>query len=298
MLSLILSFIFQPELPDLGLTVTAALPTYLRTLVTSDVDILIWEEVGYFSEYIFKEYHCLLFSYTKNILRNAPLLPYFIWSSCTSQLRVCCKSCLHMTRKVDFRDDLDALCSSIGNNLSDLVLSVPHSFTVWCSVISLAVVDMTNECLFSDRTYLSEFRIFLDLHSPSLVVSEVPVKSVELVYLHDIEIFLYLVDAEEMSCFVKVKTAICKTRSICDLYTWKFPFLSGSFSLSEDLDRKHLLDGLDSIVETFELRSLDYCSILAYRKCVCFCRDGFIKDEHETGFCRSFSYIASLSAHE
>ena len=45
-----------------------------------------------------------------------------------------------MSRKVDFRNDRDAFCCRIGNDLADLILSVPHALTVRYAVSRVEVL--------------------------------------------------------------------------------------------------------------------------------------------------------------
>ena len=175
------------------------LPAYLRTLITADVYILGREELADLCEDILEELHCLLLSYAENVVSNAPLAPYVVWAASTSELRVCCKCCKHVSRKIDLRNDCDALAGSIVKNLPYLVLCEVASLSVWSSVINLAFEKMAYECLLSHGSNLCEAWIFLDLESPSLVVCNVPVESVELVYFHDVEIPFHLIHVKEVT---------------------------------------------------------------------------------------------------
>ena len=58
---------------------------------------------------------------------------------------------------------------------------------------------MTNDSLLANRTDFCEFRILLNLYSPTLIISKMPMKSVEFVDLHNVEISLDGIYAEEMS---------------------------------------------------------------------------------------------------
>ena len=109
MFSLEFVVILKSELFDLCLAMRAGFPTYLRALVSSDVDILGREEVAYLCKDVLEEEHCLLASYAKHIVSDAPASPYIVWTTCTSVLRICCKSCEHMSWKVDLRNHSDAL---------------------------------------------------------------------------------------------------------------------------------------------------------------------------------------------
>ena len=157
-----------------------------------------------------------------------------------------------MAGKIDFRYYGDALCCCISNYLADLVLRVPHAFAVRCMVVVLAGVDMTDDGLLSDRADFCQFRVLLDLDSPALVVGEMPVECIELMYLHDVDISLYCVHAEEMSCLIEVETAVSEAWGIVYRRAWHGPVCLRNCSLAEYLCRKHLLHGLDRVDHTVE----------------------------------------------
>ena len=199
MLWLVFIICLESKLSNLGLASRTFLPTYLRALVATDVDIFRREKVAYFGKHILKELHGLFFSYAKYIIRYAPISPDLIWPSGTSEFRICCQSCQHVSWKVDFRNDGDSLCCSVFYDFANLVLGIPHAFSVWSVVILFAFEDVPDDGLLSDGAHLGQFRIFLDLHSPTLVVGKVPVESVELVYFHDVEVSLDGIHSEEVS---------------------------------------------------------------------------------------------------
>ena len=191
--------ILQPELGNLCLAMRACLPADFRTFVSSDVDIFRREEFADFCENILKKLHGLLPADTQHIICYAPTSPYVIWATCTSVFRICCKSSKHVAGKVNLRDYGDALCSCISDDVSDLLLCVPAAFSVRSVVVCRTFEEVTYESLLSYGSYFSQFRIFLDFDSPSLVVCKVPVEGVELVYLHDIEVSLYFFNIEELA---------------------------------------------------------------------------------------------------
>ena len=199
MLCLVFVVVLEAEFLDLGLAVRTFFPADLRTLVAADVNILGREELAYFSEYVLQELHGLLLSYAEHVVCNAPQTPYFIWTACASELRICCKSCKHVAGKVDFRNHCDALCGSIFENFLYLLLSEVAAFAVRCVVKLVALEDVADDGLVSDGSHLCKTRIFLDFKSPALVVGEMPVEGVELVDLHDVEVSLHFVKVEEVA---------------------------------------------------------------------------------------------------
>ena len=150
MLSLVFVVVLEAELLDLCLAVRTLLPTDLRALVAADVYIFGREELAYFGEYVLQELHGLLLSYAEHVVCNAPQTPYFIWTACTSELRICCKSCKHVAREVDFRNYSDALCCSVLDNFLYLLLSEVAAFAVRCVVKLVALEDVADDGLVSD----------------------------------------------------------------------------------------------------------------------------------------------------
>ena len=124
-------------------------------------------------------------------------MPHLISLTFTSKLRVCSQCSKHMTWKVNFRHDVNTLRSSVCYNLSDLILRIPHAFAIWYTVSRTAITF--DACTTTDRTDLCELRVFLDFNSPTLIISKMPMKSIELMNLHYIQISLHLFHAKEMS---------------------------------------------------------------------------------------------------
>ena len=197
-----------------------------------------------------------------------------------------------MTWKVDFRNHIDTLGSRIVNDFTNLLLSIPHSLAVWDSVCRIKILLYTSAG--TERTDRSEFRIFLDLNSPALVIGKMPVEGIEFMHLHDVEISLHLFHTEEVTRLIKVKTSIAKTWSIIDRCAWHNPLHTVCSSLLVDLYRKHLLDGLDRIVETTQRRSLNDHSLPAHFESIGLSCDFRILNEDKTLVGRALSKSAFL----
>ena len=142
--------VLKTELCDLCLAMRTCLPTYLRTLVATNVYVLCREELANLGEDILEELHCLLLSDAKNVVGDAPFAPYIVWTACTSELRVSCERSEHVTWKVNLRNHSDAFAGSIVKDFLYLLLSVIATFAIWNSVIDLAVEKMTYKSLLSD----------------------------------------------------------------------------------------------------------------------------------------------------
>ena len=62
--------------------------------------------------------------------------------------------------------------------------------------------------------------------------------------------------------------SVSETWFVLDVHALKSPILAGSLGLAEDFSRKHLLDGLDSVIESSERRSLDGGGVLIDIQCI------------------------------
>ena len=256
MLGIKASVTLETKLLDLCLAMRTLLPTDLRALISTDMDILRREELCHLGKHILQECHSVLLSCAKHIVSYTPHPPYIVWSSCASKFRICSKSSEHMSWKVNLRNNGNSLGCSIFHHLGDLLLSVPEAFSIRLAIELSAPIDMSHESLLTDGSDLCELRIFLDFHAPSLVVCEMPMKRIHFMDLHQIKNLLHLVDTVEMTSLIKMLSSIFETRSILDLAAWKFPFLVWSSHLAINFCRKHLLHCLDCIVEASEIRCL------------------------------------------
>ena len=256
MLCLIFVVALKTKLGDLCLTMRTFLPTDLWTLVTSDVNIFCREELAHLCEDVLEELHSLLSTYAKNVVCNTPHSPYFVWTASTSIFRICRQCSKHVAWEVDFWNYSYALCCSVLQDLLHFFLSIVAAFAVSYIVECIALEDMADDGLVSDRSHFSQTWVFLDLKSPALVICEMPVKCVELMDFHDVEILLDLVHCEEMTRDIKVKTAVAESRLVLDLNARKSPVFVRCRRVSKDFNRKHLLDGLDCIIEAVEAGSL------------------------------------------
>ena len=196
-----------------------------------------------------------------------------------------------MTRKVNLRNHINTLCSSISYNLANLILSVPHALTIRHSVMRREILLDTSS--FTNRANLCKTWVLLDLNSPTLVLSKMPVELIEFIYLHDIKITLNLFNTEEMTSLIKMKTTISETWSIRNSNALHSPRSLRSRCSSENLNRKKLLDGLDSIVESTKTRSLNTNHISFHVKCVSLSWNSLIVCKHKTCLCSTGSSYRS-----
>ena len=98
-----------------------------------------------------------------------------------------------MTRKVYLGNYGYSKGCRIGNNFANLVLGVPETFPIWRTVIALLTVQMAYDCFFADGSEGGQFRIFLYLYPPPLIVGQMPVETVEFMHSHHVQILFNLV---------------------------------------------------------------------------------------------------------
>ena len=79
----------------------------------------------------------------------------------------------------------------------------------------------SNDRLRPFRADLGQLWIFLDLDPPTLVVRQVPVKVVELILRHQVDVLFNKLDRHKMPTDVEVHTAVTKTGTIHYFYCRK-----------------------------------------------------------------------------
>ena len=109
---------------------------------------------------------------------------------------------------------------------------------------------MSHKRLLTDRTDLCKKRIFLDLDSPALIVTDVPVQSVKFMDFHYIEHILDGLHSEEVTSLIDEKSAISETRSIRYCAARHRPIDTLSSCITIDLHRHKLFESLHSPVES------------------------------------------------
>ena len=129
----------QAKFLDFRLALRASLPRSLRTFIATDMDISSREKSADLVQNIFKKCIDLLVAYAEHIIRHAPTMPHLIWSACTAKMRICGKSCKHMTRKIDFRNDLYPLRRRVFHYILYILLGIPHALAIRDPVIGIVV---------------------------------------------------------------------------------------------------------------------------------------------------------------
>ena len=130
-----------------------------------------------------------------------------------------------MSRKVNLRNHGDAELLGISHHLAHIVLGVETAVADAVLLVLRIAVLITYDGLAAPGTHVGELRIGLDFSSPSLVLSKMPVETVELEGGHHIEHLLDFLYGPEMPSAVEVHSAIAETRCILNLAARQHPLL-------------------------------------------------------------------------
>ena len=171
------------------------------------------EDIHNFIKHIFDEEHSGIVSGTKHFRCNSPLSPHFIGPSCAAEMRVRSESRSHVSGHINLRDYVNVAFCSIAHNLLCLFLGVEaaHRLAVPFSG------KTSNDGFLAFRTDSSEIGIFLYFDAPALVVSKMPVKSVEIVHCHHVDKCLHLFHCIEMTAYVEMRSTVTETRLVVDI---------------------------------------------------------------------------------
>ena len=105
-----------------------------------------------------------------------------------------------MSGKLYFRNDRDIPIGSILNNIFNLLLREKIR-SVWSTVIFSGI--FTYHGLFPLTSNLREFRVFLNLDTPPLVIRQMPMEHAQLMQSQHIDKSLHLIHREEMTTHVQ-----------------------------------------------------------------------------------------------
>ena len=172
------------------------------------------EEVDHLAQHIFEEGHRLFIAGTDHVVRYAPLGPYFIRPARTTHIRISRDGCQLVTGQVYFGDDRDETFLGVSDHVADFVLRIEHAFAIRLAVIFAGVA--ADDGFLALRSDLGQFRIFLDLDAPSLVVRQMPVETIDVVEGEHIDEAFDRVDGEKVPGNVQVHTAIRIPRVVVD----------------------------------------------------------------------------------
>src|SRR5699024_2923269 len=153
----------------------------------SDMDILAWEKLHHFTQHIFQEIKGVFTGTINAVIAGTPSGPYiFIFNLLASQFGISGNGCGRMARRFNLRDHGYKSLFGIVNDLFNLLLGIKSAGSV---MIIIAAVIQANHRRISPGTDLSQFWILLDLNTPSLVASQMPVEPVHLIHGQQVDIF-------------------------------------------------------------------------------------------------------------
>ena len=202
----------QSQLLNLRLTLGTLLPAGFRTFVAADVDDFGREDIHHFVEHIFEEAHRRFVASADHLIGDAPTTPHLVGTARTAELRERGQRCLHVSRQVDFRNDVDVTFGGIFHQLAQLRLSVETTVTD-----GVIVVGITPEHrALAPRRRVGESGIALDLHAPTLIVSQMDVKIVHIMERHHVNVAFHRVEGHEMAGHVEMHAAIGELRVVYD----------------------------------------------------------------------------------
>ena len=116
--------LLQTQFTHLGLALGTLGPAYLRTFVTSDVDVLRWEDLHDLVEDVGAELHHLGIAHAEHVVADAPPADHVVGTSGAAELWIGCQCALHVSGHLNLGDDLDMAFSSIAYDLACLVLGI------------------------------------------------------------------------------------------------------------------------------------------------------------------------------
>ena len=119
-----LSITLDSQSFDTSLTLRTFRPFTLRTFITTNMNIFRWEDIHNFCQYIIDKGQYAVVTCTQYLIGYSPYLPNFIRTTGTSQMGISSQCSLHMSRKVNFRNNSDITIGSISYDFFCFFLSV------------------------------------------------------------------------------------------------------------------------------------------------------------------------------
>ena len=112
-------------------------------------------------------------------------------------------------------------CGSVGHNLADLVFGEIAAVRAFLSLLGrFGLAPGHIAAVHPPCSHLGEQRILVNLDAPAVVVGEVEMELVELVQGHHIQVFLHLVNIEEMAAHIQMAASPLETRVVGDFDSW------------------------------------------------------------------------------
>jgi len=165
----------------------AFLPAPGRRLVAAEMDIAAGEQRDHFAQYAFEKLE-RRFVRAEHVVFDAPDSRDFERAGRTGEFRVCRERRLGMSRHFDLRQDRHLPLRGVGDDFAHLRLRVETAVRLAIAEVWIEVAS--EDRLLAERADLGQQRIPLDLDAPTLVLGQMPVKGVEFVARHQIDVAL------------------------------------------------------------------------------------------------------------
>ena len=165
---------------DFLLAFFTGFPACFYTLISPDMYILTREKSTHLIHNIFEQCQGSIITRTNHIPKHSPTIRNLIFPRYTSQLRIRSQHGGSVSRQINFWDHHYITLLCISNDFFYLLLRIIPSVRLSiCRIIPASYVTTYNR-IPSPSTNLSQLGMFLDFNSPTLVVSKMPMKHVQL----------------------------------------------------------------------------------------------------------------------
>ena len=158
---------------------------------------------------------------------------------------------------LQFRDDRDEVVSGILHDLLYLFLRIIPAML----------------CSLSFDTFggnLLEFRIFLNLYAPALIVSQVPMQAIYLEQRQHIDELLHALHRHKVPTGVQHNATIAETRRIFHTHQRRLPSDAVHLLRALNLSRKELHEGLHTVEESLSGLRRNACALLSHLQSIAF----------------------------
>ena len=112
----------------------------------------------------------------------------------------------------------------IFHNLPCIILCIISSVcarSIFCTILTAPLPPCFPVRIRTISCLLRQFRIAFNFQTPASTICQMPMKGVQLIACHGIQLFLYKFFGSEMTGYVLVQTSVSKTRSIFDINQWQ-----------------------------------------------------------------------------
>ena len=267
----------------------ASLPYFLRTFISTNVEIRAGEQGAHLSEDAVQHFKHHFLARTEHHRKSSPPAHHLVFLACARQFRISGYGCQAVSGYVYFGDDGDETFACIFYYFPDVVLRV-------IAGIFLAIFINAPGADFRKQG------IFLDFHPPALVVAEVEMQCIDFDGGQHVYVFLQSFYGNEVAGYVEHQTTIGKARTVCHLHFRSCPLHTVHAFRRLYLGRQQLQERAHAVKQAAQGGSTYLHSVFGHAKLVSLIsRHGFIDGQtdgpvfflrkSETGRCTHFLCI-------